>query len=106
MKRKREVIVEKIIKIQSLLEQARYTTNDLSEITDQIIAINQNNMTVEEFKKVIRELIANYMRSEGCTCCQDLEEHADVKRRLGELLNCGKYNDEDEYNFYQYATKK
>ena len=46
------------------------------------------------------------MRSEGCTCCQDLEEHTDVKKRLGELLDCGKYNDEDEYNFYQYVTKK
>jgi len=69
------------------------------------MTVNENYY-LEEFKKEVRELIANYMRSEGCTCCQDLEEHTDVKRRLGELLDCGKYNDEDEYNFYQYVTKK
>jgi hypothetical protein len=47
------------------------------------------NYYLEEFKKEVRELIANYMRSEGCSCCQDIEEHTDVKRRLEELLDCG-----------------
>ena len=60
---------------------------------------------LEDFKKEVRELIANYMRSEGCTCCQDIEEHKKVKRRLGKLLDCGKYDGEDEYNFYQYVTE-
>ena len=68
------------------------------------MTVNENYY-LEEFKKLVRELIANYMRSEGCSCCQDIEEHADVKRRLGELLDCGKYDGEDNYNFYQYATK-
>ena len=65
----------------------------------------EENYYLEEFKKEILELIANYMRSEGCTCCQNREEHEDVKRRLGELLDCGKYDGEDEYNFNQYTTK-
>jgi uncharacterized protein YhaN len=68
------------------------------------MTVNENYY-LEEFKKLVRELIVNYMRSEGCSCCQDLEEHAKNKKELGELLDCGKYDDEDNYNFYQYATK-
>jgi len=65
----------------------------------------EENYYLEEFKKVIREALANYMRSEGCSCCQDWDEHAKNKKELGELLDCGKYDGEDEYDFYQYATK-
>ena len=66
---------------------------------------HHENYYLEEFKKEVRELIANYMRSEGCSCCQDWEGHAKNKKRLGELLDCGKYDGEDEYDFYQYQTK-
>ena len=66
----------------------------------------EENYYLEEFKKEVRELIANYMRSEGCSCCSDSEAHYINKKLLGELLNCGKDGSlEDEYNFYQYATK-
>ena len=77
-------------------------SNDITHVENSRLRIQA---IVEEFKKEVRELIANYMRSEGCTCCQDFEEHAKNKKLLGELLDCGKYDGEDDYNFHQYATK-
>ncbi len=68
----------------------------------ELVSLHSTQTT--EFKKEVRELIANYIQSEGCTCCQNIEEHTKAKWRLGELLECGKYNDEDVHNFYQYAT--
>ena len=41
------------------------------------------NYYLEEFKKHVREAVANYMRSEGCSCCQDWDEHRKNKKGLG-----------------------
>lgn len=62
-------------------------------------------MNIKDFKKKIREALANYISSEGCDCCRgyDHEQHADV---LGKLLNIPKYSDGSGYNFYKYKTKK
>jgi len=63
----------------------------------------EENYYLEEFKKEVRELIANYMLTDGFP--QDWEEHYQNKKRLGELLDCGKYKCDGEYDFYQYVTK-
>jgi len=77
-------------------------SNDITHVENSRLRIQA---IVEEFKKEVRELIANYMRSEGCSCCSDSEAHYINKKLLGELLDCGKYDGEDDYNFHQYATK-
>ena len=52
----------------------------------------------------IREAVANYMRSEGCSCCQDIKGHRQHKKRLAELLNVSMYDDGSGYDFYRYAS--
>ena len=32
------------------------------------------NTDVTKLKKQLRELVANYMQSEGCSCCQNVEK--------------------------------
>ena len=42
-------------------------------------------MTKEE-KKQIREAVANYMYSEGCSCCQDVDAHKEHEKILAKIL--------------------
>lgn len=63
-------------------------------------------MELKEFKKKMRELVANYMQSEGCSCCQDFEQHKIDKEALAKLLNVPKYDDGSGYNFPKYQTKQ
>lgn len=53
----------------------------------------------------IREAVANYMHSEGCSCCRDYDNHIKNKERLGKLLQVSKYDDDSGYDFSKYRTK-
>ena len=54
--------------------------------------------------KVIREAVANYMLSEGCSCCQGID-HDEDGEVLAKLLNVKKYDDGSGYDFYSYSPK-
>jgi hypothetical protein len=54
----------------------------------------------------VRQAIADYMRSEGCSCCRDIEAHEENKKRLAELLDVPQYEDGSGYDFYQFVTEK
>lgn len=55
--------------------------------------------------KKIRKAIANYMRSEGCSCCQDVDAHKEHTKILAKLLNVPMYKDKSGYNFHKFADK-
>lgn len=54
--------------------------------------------------KAIRNAVADYMYSEGCSCCQNREAHEINRERLAKLLKVPKKD--DWYNFGPYRTKK
>lgn len=54
---------------------------------------------------IIREAIANYMFSEGCSCCQG-NDHNDHAKKIAELLDVPMYDDGYGYNFNLYQTKQ
>lgn len=54
---------------------------------------------------VIRRAIADYMQSEGCSCCQDVDGHREHKAALGKLLLVEPYSDGSGHDFNRYATK-
>ena len=54
----------------------------------------------------VRCLIANYMQSEGCGCCQDDDNHKIDKQALAELLNVAKYRDGSGYSFRKFIKRK
>ncbi len=60
-------------------------------------------MTDKE-RKEIRTAIADYIRSEGCSCCQgsDHDEHTAI---IAKLLKVRKYKDGSGYDFSKYRTK-
>ena len=63
------------------------------------------NKELVDFKKKLRVAVSNYMRSEGCSCCQDREAHTKNTEVLGELLGVKKYSDNSGYDFSKHQTK-
>jgi len=47
----------------------------------------------------IRKAIANYMSSEGCSCCRDSENHDKHKKILAKILKVPMYKDKSGYDF-------
>lgn len=54
--------------------------------------ITKNYKTVN--LSIVRTAIANYMKSEGCSCCCNTENHRENKAQLAKLLNVPMYKDE------------
>ena len=51
--------------------------------------------------KVIRKVVAEYISSEGCACCEE-DAHKDIKAELAKLLRVPKYKDGSGYDFSKY----
>ena len=54
----------------------------------------------------IRRAVADYMRSEGCSCCRDSEAHTEHEARLAKMLRVPKYEDGSGFNFSRFETKR
>ena len=57
-------------------------------------------------KSEVREAVANYIASEGCSCCQSIDKHELAKTELADLLDVPKYDDGSGHDFYQYRSNK
>ena len=53
----------------------------------------------------VRQALAEYMYSEGCSCCRDVKAHEINKKRLAELLKVPLYSDGSGYDFSQFRAK-
>lgn len=54
----------------------------------------------------IRRAVADYMWSEGCSCCRDTEAHDENKATLAKLLKVPKYDDGSGYDFSPFRTER
>ena len=54
----------------------------------------------------IRTAVADYMTSEGCGCCQNIDAHKEHTETLAVLLNVPPYSDGSGYNFYLFCSDK
>ena len=54
----------------------------------------------------IRQAFADYVASEGCSCCQNETAHAEAAARLAELLDVPPYKDASGPDFYRFRTPK
>lgn len=53
----------------------------------------------------IRRAVADYMGSEGCSCCES-PSHIEHEAALAKLLRVRKYEDGSGFNFARHQTKK
>lgn len=61
-------------------------------------------MAATKFTKDIRRAIADYMFSEGCSCCQG-RDHKKHEERIAKLLRVPKYKDGSGYDFSRFRSK-
>lgn len=62
--------------------------------------------TATNFTREIRRAIADYIWSEGCSCCQATDRHNDAAMRIAKLLHVPTYQDGSGYDFGKFRTKK
>ena len=60
----------------------------------------------DKMKTTIRQAVADYMRSEGCGCCQHRDAHKEAERILAGLLDVPMYGDGSGYDFGQFSSKE
>ena len=56
-----------------------------------------------KLRKLLRSALADYMWSEGCSCCEGMD-HSKHAEQLARLLNVPKYDDGSGYDFARYRT--
>lgn len=54
----------------------------------------------------IRRAIADYIWSEGCSCCEDTDMHKEHEKHLALLLSVPMYRDKSGYNFCKFKSKE
>jgi len=64
-----------------------------------------NAKEFEIFKSKVRKAFADYKRTEGCTCCQDIDGHEAALEVIAKLLDIEPYDDGSGYDVYRYLTK-
>lgn len=64
-----------------------------------------DEIVLQQRLKDIKEQFSKYVKSEGCGCCENSEEHKEAANALGELLDFDKFPEgpgyETGYNFYE-----
>lgn len=56
-------------------------------------------------KEEVRQAVADYIGSEGCSCCRGSKHEAHAKR-LAQLLGVPRYRDGSGYNFGKFETQE
>jgi hypothetical protein len=64
----------------------------------------KNNIELNKFKIEIRQALADYISSEGCSCCQSIDRHNKAEAELANLLDVPKYSDGSGYDFSKFET--
>ena len=54
-------------------------------------------------RALIRAAVANYVSTEGCSCCES-PHHVEDKARLAKLLQVRQYSDGSGYDFKRYES--
>lgn len=62
-------------------------------------------MTEKKLLTKLRTAVADYMSSEGCSCCRDSDAHEEHAATLAKLLNVTQYSDGSGFDFHRYRTK-
>ncbi len=58
-----------------------------------------------ELRKLVREALADYMYTEGCSCCRDHTGHEEAAGRLAKLLKVPLYSDSSGYDFQKFRKE-
>lgn len=54
----------------------------------------------------LRNAFADYVASEDCSCCRNIESHDAAAERMAILLDVPRYKDDSGWNFRKFASRK
>jgi len=77
-------------------------------ITEQVVN-SVDNACEEKINTLlakIRQAVADYICTEGCSCCQDRVGHEKAMKRLGKLLKMEMYSDGSGFDYRKYKSNK
>ena len=57
-----------------------------------------------DFRNAVRRAVADYMKSEGCSCCRDIDAHEKHAAALARLLKVPMYDDGSGWDFSIFAS--
>jgi len=56
--------------------------------------------------ELARRAFADYKRSEGCSCCRNIEAHDEAETRMAHLLAVKRYSDDSGWDWTPYQTPR
>lgn len=62
--------------------------------------------TRTDYRRAVRRALADYIASEGCSCCRREDEHRAAAVVLAKLLGVPPYPDGSGYDFHKFKTEK
>jgi len=74
------------------------------DIDTETAQLKEVNKKLRKKLNLIRAAFADYAWSEGCSCCQNPEQHDIAADKLGELLDFTRYEDGSGWDFYKFRT--
>lgn len=77
---------------------------DCETIGKNVFVFQQASDEVKLLKEQLRNAIADYMVSEGCSCCRS-NNHSINAERIAKLIDVPPYDGEDGYQFYAFKTE-
>ena len=60
----------------------------------------------KKVRDALRTALADYVASEGCSCCRDSEAHEEAARKLAVILGVPKFKDGSGYDFWRFRSGK
>lgn len=76
-----------------------------STVSAQKKALRKTDVS-RSFLADVRQAVADYIATEGCSCCQDVDGHKAAMERLGKLIRMKKYSDGSGFDYGLYRSKK
>lgn len=67
-------------------------------------SMKKKDKSTRSFLSEVRTAVADYISTEGCSCCSDYEGHKNAMERLGKLIRMKKYTDGSGYDYSKYRT--
>ena len=69
-----------------------------------------DNLTIDWAEDLIKEIMeemrrnfADYVKTEGCSCCQDVDGHKKAEKNLAKILKPDAYEDGSGFDWHKYA---
>ena len=81
----------------------------LNQEIDHIFKSGANELSIKELVHAhlekIRAAVADYMWSEGCSCCRDIDAHKVNEAKIAALLDVPAHEDGGGFNFDKFKSQ-